>query len=169
MRDYIKYCQRCGGTMVDRTVERKFLRACPACGFIAFQDPKVAAAVLVVLDGGLVLVKRGVEPERGRWAFPSGFVDRGESVEDAAAREVKEETGLDVRITGLVGIYSETGSPVILAVYSAEVTGGNLAPGHDADESATFPISDLPSLPFPHDNQILQDWRAIRTPNVDSG
>jgi 8-oxo-dGTP diphosphatase len=164
----INYCQRCGGEMVDRTIERKTRRACPACGFIAFQDPKVAAAVLVVLDGGLVLVKRGAEPERGRWAFPSGFVDRGESVEDAAAREMKEETGLDVSITGLVGLYSETGSPVILAVYSAEVIRGSLSPGHDADDAATFPISDLPSLPFPHDDQILRDWRAMRSPNVDS-
>ena len=153
--------------MADKTIERKVRRACPACGFIAFQDPKVAAAILVVLYGGLVLVKRGVEPERGRWAFPSGFVDRGESVDDAAAREMKEETGLDVSITGLVGLYSETGSPIILAVYSAEVIGGNLAPGHDADEAVTFPIWDLPSLPFPHDYQILRDWRAMRHLNVD--
>jgi 8-oxo-dGTP diphosphatase len=168
VRADINYCQRCGGEMVDRTIERKVRRACPACGFIAFQDPKVAAAVLVMLDGGLVLVKRGVEPERGRWAFPSGFVDRGEFVEDAAAREMQEETGLDVSITGLVGVYSETGSPVILAVYSAEVIGGSLAPGHDADEAATFPISDLPSLPFPHDDQILRDWRAMRPLDADS-
>jgi ADP-ribose pyrophosphatase YjhB (NUDIX family) len=81
---------------------------------------------------------------------------------------MQEETGLAVSITGLVGVYSETGSPVILAVYSAEVIGGNLSPGHDADEAATFPISDLPSLPFPHDDQILRDWRAMRPLDVDS-
>ena len=167
MRADINYCQRCGGPMVDTTVERKARRACPACGFVAFRDPKVAAAVLVLLDGSLVMVKRGVEPELGRWAFPSGFVDRGESVEDAAVREVKEETGLDVRTTGLVGLYSETGSPVILAVYSAEVIGGKLASGHDADEAATFAISDLPPLPFPHDDQILRDWRAMRRLALD--
>jgi ADP-ribose pyrophosphatase YjhB (NUDIX family) len=169
MRDYIKYCQRCGGTMVDRTVERKFLRACPACGFIAFQDPKVAAAVLILLDGGLVLVKRGVEPAIGRWAFPSGYIDRGESVEDGAVREVKEETGLDVRTTRLVGLYSETGSAVILAAYSAQVIGGNLSPGHDADEAGTFDLEDLPTLPFPHDDRILQDWRAMRPHDPDAG
>jgi ADP-ribose pyrophosphatase YjhB (NUDIX family) len=148
--------------MVDKTIERKTRRACPACGFIAFQDPKVAAAVLVLLDGGLVLVRRGVEPARGRWAFPSGYVDRGEVVEDAAVREVIEETGLSVSITGLVGLYSDAGSPVILAVYMADVLGGRLAPGHDADEAATFPLDDLPPLPFPHDDQILRDWRAMR-------
>ena len=169
MRDYIKYCQRCGGAMVDRTVERKTRRACAACGFIAFQDPKVAAAVLVLLDGGLVLVKRGVEPAIGRWAFPSGYIDRGESVEDGAVREVKEETGLDVHTTGLVGLYSETGSAVILAAYSAQVIGGTLAPGHDADEAGTFALDDLPPLPFPHDDRILRDWRTMRPMNIDAG
>lgn len=155
--------------MVDKAVERKTRRACLACGFIAFQDPKVAAAVLVLLDGGLVLVKRGVEPARGRWAFPSGYIDRGESIEDGAVREVKEETGLAVRTTGLVGLYSESGSAVILAVYSAQVIGGSLAPGHDADEAATFDLDDLPTLPFPHDDQILRDWRATRPLGIDAG
>ena len=153
--------------MVDRTVERKTRRACPACGFIAFQDPKVAAAVLVLLDGGLVLVKRGVEPAIGRWAFPSGYIDRGESVEDGAVRETKEETGLDIRTTGLVGLYSETGSRVILAAYSAQVVGGTLAAGHDADETATFALDNLPPLPFPHDDRILRDWRASQPPGLD--
>jgi len=153
--------------MVDKTIERKLRRACPACGFVAFQDPKVAAAVLVLLEGGLVLVKRGVEPARGRWAFPSGYVDRAESVEGAAVREMEEETGLTVRTTGLVGLYSETGAPVILAVYSAEVIGGELAPGHDADDAATFALEDLPPLPFPHDDQILRDWQAMRPTELD--
>jgi ADP-ribose pyrophosphatase YjhB (NUDIX family) len=153
--------------MVDRTVERKTRRACQACGFIAFQDPKVAAAVLVLLDGGLVLVKRGVEPAIGRWAFPSGYIDRGESVEDGAVREMKEETGLIVRTTGLVGLYSETGSRVILAAYSAQVVGGALAAGHDADEAGTFDLEDLPPLPFPHDDRILRDWRSSGPPGLD--
>ncbi len=153
--------------MVDRAVERKTRRACPACGFIAFQDPKVAAAVLVLMDGGLVLVKRGVAPAIGRWAFPSGYIDRGESVEDGAIREVGEETGLIVRTTGLVGLYSENGSAVILAAYSAQVMGGTLTAGHDADEVGTFALDDLPPLPFPHDDRILRDWRAMKPSGLE--
>lgn len=155
--------------MVEKTVEGKVRSACKNCGFIAFQDPKIAVAVLVMFDGGLLMVKRGVEPERGRWAFPSGFVDLGESVEAAAIREMKEETGVIIHITGLVGLYSDKNSPVILAVYSAQAIGGSPASGHDADEITTFALSDLPSLPFPHDNQILRDWCAMQSldPAVD--
>ena len=69
---------------------------------MVFHDPKLAAAVLVTVDGKLVMVRRGVEPAVGRWAFPSGYVDQGEAVEDAAVREVKEETGLDVLISAFV-------------------------------------------------------------------
>ena len=128
-----------------------------------FEDPKLAAVTLIACDGKLVLVRRGVEPHLGRWSFPSGFVDRGERVEDAAVRETLEETGLHVRLRGLVGLYSETGRPVALAVYAADVVCGELAAGHDADGAAFFPIDELPPLPFPHDYQILDDWRRFST------
>ena len=97
----------------------------------------------------------------GRWAFPSGYVDRGEAVADAAVREVMEETGLDVRLTAFVGLYSSSGSVVVLAVYSAEVVGGSLRPGGDARETALFDPEALPPLPFPHDDQIIADWRSV--------
>ena len=161
MRQELNYCQRCGHTLAEKSIENKPRRYCPACGYVAFLDPKVAAAVLALTNGKLVMVKRGVEPSLGRWAFPSGFVDRGESVEDAAVREVKEETGLDVRLTGLVGLYSGEGSTIVLAAFAAEVTGGTLRPGHDATEAALFNLDGLPPLPFPHDDRIVSDWRAI--------
>ena len=100
-------------------------------------------------------------PAIGRWAFPSGYVDRGEAVEDAAVREVREETGLDVRLNGFVGLYSSTGGPVVLAAYSAQVVGGELRPGGDAREAALFHPDELPPLPFPHDARILRDWRSL--------
>ena len=135
---------------------------CPSCGYVAFFDPKVATVVLVSVDDNLVLVRRGIEPAMGRWSFPSGYVDRGEAVEDAAVREVNEETGLDVQLTGMVGLYSKRGSPVVLAVYSAQVVGGALVAGGDAREAASFHRDDLPPLPFLHDDQILADWRGFR-------
>jgi ADP-ribose pyrophosphatase YjhB (NUDIX family) len=126
-----------------------------------FLDPKVAAVVLVTSGDKLVLVRRGVEPEMGRWSFPSGFMNRGEVVEGAAKREVKEETGLDIELDGLVGVYSSQDSPVVLAVYSATAIGGTPQAGHDAAEVRLFPPDGLPDLPFPHDRQILDDWRAM--------
>ena len=154
------YCQRCGHALVEREIEGRPRPCCPECGHVAFLDPKLAAIVLALLDGRLVLVRRGMEPAIGRWSFPAGFVDRGEAVEDAAQRELKEETGLEARLDFFVGLYSESGSPVVLAVYAAAIVGGEMAPGHDVTEVATFDPDDLPPLPFPHDYRILEDWRA---------
>jgi 8-oxo-dGTP diphosphatase len=154
----INFCQRCGERLVERTVENKARPCCSSCGYVVYLDPKVAAVVLVAMDGKLVLVRRGVEPAMGRWAFPSGFVDRGEAVEDAAIREVREETGLDVRLNGLVGLYSRNGGAVVLAVYSAQAVGGSLQAGPEVHDVALFAPDELPPLPFPHDDQILRDW-----------
>ncbi len=158
-----RFCQYCGEGLKTVKVEGKPRPRCSACGVTVFEDPKLAAVTLVARDGKLALVRRGVEPHLGRWSFPSGFVDRGERVEDAAVRETLEETGLHVRLRGLVGLYSETGRPVALAVYAAEVVCGELAAGHDAQDATFFPIDDIPPLPFPHDQQILRDWLEFST------
>ena len=92
--------------------------------------------------------------------LPLGLRRSREVVEDAARREVKEETGLDVELDGFVGMYSLVGNPVVLAVFSGKSTGGKLEAGHDADEAAWFELDNLPTLPFPHDTQILQDFFA---------
>ena len=154
------FCQRCGGGLEEKHIDGRMRHHCPACGWVVFLDPKVAAVALVTDGDGLVMVKRGVEPEYGKWAFPSGYVDRGEVVEAAAVREVKEETGLDVALDALVGVYSLEGNPVVLAVYSAHIVGGAVSVGHDALDVRTFPLDGLPQLPFPHDEQMLRDWQA---------
>ena len=159
----VKYCERCGHSLGQKEVGGRVRPCCPGCGHIVFFDPKVAAVVLVARDGQLLLVRRGIEPAMGRWSFPAGYVDRGEVVEEAAIREVKEETGLDVRLDGLVGVYSTRDSPVVLAVYSAHVVDGSPEPGPEVQEVAPFPLDELPPLPFPHDYQILEDWRSQAT------
>ena len=155
------YCQRCAGQLAEKRIDGRVRHYCPSCGFVVYLDPKVAAVVLVSDGEMLVMVRRGVEPQMGRWAFPSGYVDRGEVVEHAAVREVKEETGLDVVLDRFIGIYSLEGNPVILAVYLAHVTGGDMRAGHDAQEVAWFGTDELPDLPFPNDAQILDDWRRL--------
>lgn len=160
MSSEFNFCQCCGEPLEEKVVENILRPHCPACGYVVFLDPKVAAVALVIDGDGLVMVKRGVEPEYGKWAFPSGYVDRGEVVEDAARREVKEETGLDVELDRLIGVYSLEGSPVMLVVYSARIVGGEVAVGHDALAVRTFAVDDLPALPFPHDEEIMRDWKA---------
>ncbi|MBM3944502.1 MAG: NUDIX hydrolase [SAR202 cluster bacterium] len=134
---------------------------CAACGHVVFLDPKLAAVVLIGEERRILMVRRGVEPAMGRWAFPSGYVDRGETVEDAAVREVEEETGLRVTLNRLVGLYSSAGSHVVLAAYDARITGGDLRAGDDSQEVDWFALNGLPPLPFPHDGRILGDWLGL--------
>jgi len=129
---------------------------------VAYSNPKLAVAVIVQSKGELLMQRRAIEPGAGRWTFPSGYVDGGEVVEEAAVREVLEETGLHVTLDGLVGLYSQPHNPVVLAVYHGRVNGGQLAPGDEVYEVAFFPLDSLPPLAFPHDGRILEDWKRLR-------
>jgi mutator protein MutT len=158
------YCFECGTPLVQRRQEDRDRPTCPACGFIHYLDPKVAVAVIIGDDNGVLLGQRRIDPGAGLWSFPAGYVNRGEVVEEAAVREVREELGLGVRLTGLVGVYSEPGAAVVLIVYSAEVESGEPTPdGREVSEVRRFPLNDLPNgLAFPHDRRVLADWKQAR-------
>ena len=114
--------------------------------------------MIATIDGRVVMVRRNMEPGIGRWTFPAGFVDRGESVEEAAVREMEEESGLKVRLNGLVGVYSKTGEAIILVVYSGDVVRGTLAAGPEAQDAGLFDPRELPPLAFERDTAIMADW-----------
>ena len=135
---------------------------CSQCGRVVYYDPKVTATAIVERDGGVLLVRRGTEPGMGLWSLPGGYVDRGEVVEEAAAREVLEETGLRVEVGELVGLFSRRGETVILAAFNAQLLGGVLSAGPEVLEVAFFPPGDLPSLAFPRDRQIIEAWQRCR-------
>jgi ADP-ribose pyrophosphatase YjhB (NUDIX family) len=160
------YCFQCGAPLVARFQEDRERPTCPSCGFIHYLDPKVAVAVVLGDVDGVLLGKRRVDPGAGLWSFPAGYVNRGEVLEEAAVREVFEEVGLIVGLTGIVGVYSELGQPVVLIVYSGEVRGGVPTPdGVEVSEVRRFPLSELPDdLAFPHDRRVLEDWKqALQT------
>ena len=147
----IKFCPRCG-TAVKR--EKRFGKihpVCPGCEWIHFNDPKVAAAVLVEQAGRILLVRRVNEPYRGLWTLPAGFVDAGEDPARAAERECLEETGLSVRVKRVLDVIAgrehERGADFVI-VYQAEVLGGTLSPDDDADAVEWFASTDLPPLAF---------------------
>ena len=157
-----RFCPRCGGTLDKRQLKTNEPRrlVCRDCSFIFYQDPKVVAGTLFTLDGGIVLLKRGVEPALGKWVFPGGYVDRGESVRDAAIRETKEESQLDVRLGALLNVYSYPRSPNVIVVYTAEVIGGELAAADECTEARLFSGSDLPweELAFDSTKDALLDY-----------
>ena len=163
MADDINFCPRCGHGLERRQLYGALRPVCPSCGRIHFFDPKVAVGVLIQDAGRLLLVKRGNDPQRGKWSVPAGFVDAGEDPARAAEREALEETGLQVRVSGLLDVYPRVGvtdGADILIVYHAQVAGGQLTPGDDAEAVGYFDPDDLPELAFDSTGQIVSRWRA---------
>jgi 8-oxo-dGTP diphosphatase len=157
-----RFCPRCGGKLgweKIKPIEPERL-VCRSCAFIFYLDPKVVAGTLFTIDKSVVLLRRGVEPAMGKWVFPGGYVDRGESVEEAAIRETKEESQLEVKLSSLLGVYSYPRSPNVIVVYTAEVTGGELAAGDESLEAGRFAPDKIPweDLGFPSTRDALNDY-----------
>ncbi len=133
---------------------------CGRCSYVFYQDPKVVAATIFTMDGSVVLLRRAVEPALGLWVFPGGYVDRGESVAEAAIRETKEESNLDVRLRSLLNVYSYPGSPNVVVVYAAEVVGGELQACDESAEAKTFAPAKIPweELAFTSTREALQEY-----------
>ena len=157
-----KYCSACAAVLEVRAVAGHHRPVCPACGHVVYHDPKVAAICIVERDLKVLMVKRGNQPGIGLWSMPGGYVDRGEIVEEAAVREVLEETGLEVEVEGLVGLFSKRDHPVIVAAFVAREVGGALKAGLEALDVGFFSLDDLPPLAFAGDLSILDGWKCRR-------
>ncbi|MCB2190383.1 MAG: NUDIX domain-containing protein [Deltaproteobacteria bacterium] len=135
--------------------------ACTACGLPVYEDPKVAAAVVVETSEGVLLLRRAQRDQaHGKWILPGGHVDRGEVVPEAAMREVAEETGLRVELTSLLGVYSYNGYPWVLVVYTATANGGRLQSSPEALEMQAFAPQELPwdELGYESTAHALRDY-----------
>jgi ADP-ribose pyrophosphatase YjhB (NUDIX family) len=157
-----RFCPRCGGDLDKRTVkanEPKRL-VCVNCSFIFYQDPKVVAGTIFTFDGAIALLRRGVEPALGKWVFPGGYVDRGESVQDAAIRETLEESQVEVELGPLLNVYSYPRSPTVIVVYAAQVIGGALAAGDESIEARIFHPDEIPwdEIAFDSTRDALRDY-----------
>lgn len=116
---------------------------------------------LIIKEGKILLVKRDHEPYRGFWAIPGGFVELGETCEEAVLREVKEETGLQTKIKKLLGVYSTPGRDprqTITVAYLLEVRGGKVKKSDEATEIGWFVLNNLPPLAFDH-REIVADYQ----------
>jgi 8-oxo-dGTP diphosphatase len=126
---------------------------------------------VVELDGKIVLLRRGIEPQLGKWVVPGGYVDRGEEVEAAALRETEEECGIKTRIKNLLGIYSYPGRPVVVVVYVAEYLSGDLTIGDETQEVKLFHLEEIPwnDLAFPSTVDALKDYSNLTWTSRNSG
>ncbi len=160
------YCPVCATGLIERPVAHMRRLVCPNCHFIFFLNPELVVIVVLHHEDTLLLGKRNIEPARGLWSFFGGYVERGEPIEEAAIREVKEETNLDVQLEGLIGLYSERGDSHVLIVYQASIPNDQihaLAQQHEeVSELAFFSLHALPPLAFPVDQHILHDWKKLR-------
>jgi 8-oxo-dGTP diphosphatase len=162
-----RFCPVCGSRSEPRVLRvgepPRLVCTSAACGFVFYLDPKVAVGTIITRpNDDIVLVRRAIEPGYGKWVFPGGYVDRGEEVTLAALREAREETGLDVRIDELIGIYSYAGRTPIIIVYAATLVAGELEVDEEGLEARWFAPSALPwdELAFLSTRDALRDFLA---------
>jgi len=157
----LNYCPRCGHALEDREAFGRVRRFCPSCERIVFRDHKVAAGVLVAHEGKVLLVRRSIGPCQGLWTFPAGFVEFDEHPAEAAMRECREETGLEVELTGLLDVIAgrehERGADIVI-VYHARLKGGEMRPADDVDLVSFFAPDELPPLAFHATRVALDKW-----------
>ncbi|HEY4911387.1 MAG TPA: NUDIX hydrolase [Methylomirabilota bacterium] len=158
----IRFCPLCGGALARQPVppEGKQEMVCGGCAFIFYLNHKVVAGTIPELEGRVLLTRRSIEPARGKWTYPGGFVDWGEAVEAAAVRETREETGLEVDLDGLLGVYSYPGTPIVIVVYRARVIGGEVRTCWENDCVEWVAPGDIPweQLAFPSTTEALRAY-----------
>lgn len=162
-----RFCPVCGGGLSERQMkEQEPARlVCNACRYVFYLDPKVVACTIVELDGKVLLLKRGIEPEIGKWVLPGGYVDRGEAVPAAAVRETEEECGIRVAVDDLHGVYSYPGRIPVVVVYLARLVSGKLVPGDESLEAALFTRENIPwrQLAFQSTYDALKEYCRKRS------
>ncbi len=148
LREYEKY-----KVLFDEVAKRPYRR------------PWLAVDGILEIDGRILLVQRGREPFKGKWALPGGFVEYGERTEDAVLREFEEETGLKVAVREILGVYSDPERDprghTVSIVYILEKKGGELKAGDDASIAKFFTLNNLPPLAFDHE-KIVRDFSLLR-------
>jgi 8-oxo-dGTP diphosphatase len=156
------YCVNCGTRLVTRVIEGREVEGCPNDDFVLWHDPKVTTAVVIEIDGGILLGRRAIEPGRGLWCLPGGFVNDDEDPWDAAARECQEEICSGVEMTRLIGVYhiaKRTAPSMVGIAYSARLAAGSRpAAGTEMLEVGVFALDSLPPLAFPSHRKVLDEY-----------
>ena len=167
----LNFCTRCGGDLRFGPVEGedRDRLACEACGHVAYVNPRLVVTTIPVTDAGeVILLRRGIEPGRGSWAQPGGFLEVDETVTEAAVRETLEETGLIVRPGEIVGFYSRLEAVVVVLAFEATVVGGAFRLNPEALEIRAFRPEEIPwpGIAFKTTHWALRDWIHRRRPDI---
>jgi ADP-ribose pyrophosphatase YjhB (NUDIX family) len=167
----LRYCSRCGSALEFGAVagEDRHRLACRSCGFISYVNPRLVVTTIPVTETGeVVLLRRGIEPGRGWWAQPGGFLEVDETVTEGAVRETLEETGLIVEPGEIVGLYSRLEAAVVVLAIESTIVGGEFRLNPEALEIQAFPPDSIPwpGIAFDTTHWALHDWVRRRHPRV---
>jgi ADP-ribose pyrophosphatase YjhB (NUDIX family) len=167
----LNFCSRCGGPLNFGFVdgENRERLACSSCGFVAYVNPRLVVSTIPVTDDGrVVLLRRGIEPGKGWWAQPGGFLEVDETVTEAAIRETFEETGLVVKPGEMIGLYTRLEAAVVVLAFEAQVLSGEFRTNPEALEIEAFAPEAIPwpRIAFSTTTWALRDWVARRRPDL---
>jgi ADP-ribose pyrophosphatase YjhB (NUDIX family) len=175
----LNFCSSCGTALRFGAIEGedRDRLSCPECGHIAYVNPRLVVTALPITDDGkLVLLRRGIEPGRGRWAQPGGFLEVDETVYQAAIRETLEETGLVIEPGEIIGLYTRLEAAVVTIAFESKVVGGSPSVTPEALEVRTFAPEAIPwdGIAFRTTMWMLRDWidrrrPDLRWPEIDGG
>ena len=161
----LRFCALCGGEMRLRPVlpDRKRFKVCTRCGYVDFPGPRLVAGSFVIDTGRVLLLRRGIQPQLGKWTFPGGYVDLGETPQQAAIRETLEEVRMNVTLEGLLGVYADPAHPIAaVIVYVARPGAETPGTSDEATEVRYFAPDEIPwdDLAFRTTQDSLSDWVA---------
>lgn len=145
-------------------------RVCDHCGFIDYVNPRIVAGSVVRYEDKILLCRRAIEPRRGFWTLPAGFMERGETVEEAARREAREEACADIVIDALLGVYSVPRISQVQVMFAAHLASPDFAVGPESQEVALFSWGEIPrgELAFPSVHWSLDYYDIVRA-RIEAG
>lgn len=137
---------------------------CGECGFVQYDNPKIVVGTVATWEGRILMCKRAIEPARGRWTIPAGYMELGESPEEGATREALEEACAKLEIDALIGVYAIPRIGQVQLIYRAKLVDGAFAAGAESLDAALYAWDEIPwaEIAFPSVHWALEDWRATK-------
>ncbi|HEY8108393.1 MAG TPA: NUDIX domain-containing protein [Patescibacteria group bacterium] len=170
-----KYCPQCRKPLEPKQGQTgETFPTCPEGHFTFYDSPDPSACAVVEQDGKYLVLRRNIEPNKGKWEIPGGFIDSGEGAEEALLREAREETGLEVKIVRYIGsfpcAYGDTDLMTVSVAYHAAVTGGTFKLSREAKESRWVDLNEFPEMAFASDQRIVDAFvRSRKKPSTSNG
>ncbi len=160
----MKYCSHCAGELVYEIPagDNRHRFICPSCNSIFYQNPRIVAGTLPLWQDQVLLCRRAIEPRRGYWTLPGGFMENGESTEEAALRETREEALAEVKLRSLLSMITVPHIDQVHIFFVADLEQPQFGAGEESLEVALFAEADIPwnELAFPSVSQTLKRWFA---------